>query len=134
MSGPRFLLDTNILSDLIRNPSGAVSRQIGVVGSRGIAASIVSVAELRYGCAKRGSARLLRQVEAILDAIDVVPFEPPADVIYGRIRADLEAAGRPIGPNDLLIAAQALALAVPLVTANEAEFRRVDGLMVENWL
>jgi tRNA(fMet)-specific endonuclease VapC len=134
MSGPRFLLDTNILSDLIRNPSGAVARQIGVVGSRGIATSIVSVAELRYGCAKRGSARLLRQVEAVLDAIDVVPFEPPADVIYGRIRADLEAAGRPIGPNDLLIAAQALALEVPLVTANEAEFRRVDGLTVENWL
>jgi tRNA(fMet)-specific endonuclease VapC len=64
----------------------------------------------------------------------VVPFETPADVIYGRIRADLEAAGRPIGPNDLLIAAQALALEIPLVTANEAEFRRVGGLTVENWL
>ena len=134
MSGPRFLLDTNILSDLIRNPSGAVARQIAWVGSKGIATSIVSVAELRYGCAKRGSARLLRQVGAVLEAIDVVPFETPADVIYGRIRADLEAAGRPIGPNDLLIAAQALALEVPLVTANEAEFRRVGGLTVENWL
>ncbi|WP_442919265.1 PIN domain-containing protein [Methylobacterium sp. SyP6R] len=77
---------------------------------------IISVAELHYGCATRGSVRLLRQVEAVLEAIDVVPFEPPADVIYGRIRAELETAARPIGTNDLLIAAQALALAVPPIS------------------
>lgn len=134
MSGPRFLLDTNIVSNLIRHPSGMVAQQIGRVGSRGIATSIISVAELRYGCAKRGSARLTRQVEAVLEAIDIVPFEAPAEIAYGRIRAQLQAEGRPIGPNDLLIAAQALTLDVPLITANEAEFRRVPGLTVENWL
>lgn len=99
-----------------------------------IAMSIISVAELRYGCAKRGSARLLRPVEAVLDAIDVVPVEAPADTVYGRVRAHLEAMGRPLGPNDPFIAAQALALEVPLITASEAEFRPVPGLMVGNWL
>ncbi len=79
MTGLRCLLDTTIVSDLVRNPSGAVAQKIGQVGSRGIATSILSVAELRYGCAKRGSVRLLRQVEAVqvetvLEAIDVVPF------------------------------------------------------------
>jgi len=64
----------------------------------------------------------------------VIPFEAPADIVYGRLRAQLEAVGRPIRPNDLFIAAQALAREVPLITANEAEFRRVPGLTVENWL
>ncbi len=134
MTGPRFLLDTNIVSELIRNPSGTVARKIGQVGSRGIATSIISAAELRYGCAKRGSVRLLAHVDSVLEAIEVVPFAPPADVIDGRIRAELEVTGQPIGPNDLLIAAQALALEVPLITANQSEFRRVRGLTVENWI
>ncbi|AWN50892.1 type II toxin-antitoxin system VapC family toxin [Methylobacterium sp. 17Sr1-1] len=134
MSALRFLLDTNVVSDLVRNPSGSVARRISEIGSHGIATSIISVAELRYGCAKRGSTRLLQQVEAVLQGIEIVPFESPADAEYGRLRAELEAAGRLIGPNDLLIAAQGLALGVPVVTANEAEFRRVRGLIVENWL
>jgi tRNA(fMet)-specific endonuclease VapC len=73
-------------------------------------------------------------VEAILSEIAVLPFGAPADEAYARIRTALEAAGRPIGGNDLLIAAHAFAEGATLVTANVREFRRVGGLTVENWL
>jgi len=91
-------------------------------------------AELRYGCARKGSPQLLRRVEEFLAEVPVLPFDVPADSEYGGIRVELEAAGRPIGSNDLLIAAHARALAATVVTANVDEFRRVRGLNVENWL
>ena len=74
------------------------------------------------------------QVESVLGAIDTLPLDSPADEIYGEIRTQLELAGTPIGGNDLLIAAQALALDHTLVTDNDTEFSRVAGLRVENWL
>jgi tRNA(fMet)-specific endonuclease VapC len=77
---------------------------------------------------------LAGRLEAVLAVLKVVPFEVPADAIYGQIRARLEQAGTPIGGNDLLIAAQAIALGDTLVTDNEREFGRVEGLSVENWL
>ena len=77
---------------------------------------------------------MLRQLETVLTELPVLPFEPPADRVYGGIRAYLERVGMPIGPNDLFIAAHALALDLTLVTANKREFRRVPGLKVENWL
>jgi tRNA(fMet)-specific endonuclease VapC len=128
------MLDTNIVSDLVRNPQGKVFKKISDVGGDALCISIVTAAELRYGCAKRGSEKLLRQVEAILDGLDILPLDVPADAEYGGIRAELEAAGKPIGPNDLLIAAHAIALGAVLVSANVSEFRRVAGLEVENWL
>ncbi|MEG3093216.1 type II toxin-antitoxin system VapC family toxin [Sphingomonas sp. PB1R3] len=128
------MLDTNIVSDLIRNPQGRVFEQIAALGSDSICISIITAAELRYGCAKKGSPRLLAQVEAILDSIDILPFDVPADGEYGGIRAELEAAGKPIGPNDLLIAAHAYSVDATLVTANVGEFQRIRGLRVENWL
>ena len=70
----------------------------------------------------------------MLGALDVLPLEAPADIAYGRVRAQLERVGRPIGGNDLLIAAQAIALGHTVVTDNEAEFTRIDGLRCENWL
>ena len=91
-------------------------------------------AELRYGCARSGSRRLIEAVEELLNEIDVLPFDVPADATYGMIRAALEASGKPIGGNDLLIAAHAQAMAATIVTANEGEFKRVRGLKVENWL
>jgi tRNA(fMet)-specific endonuclease VapC len=66
--------------------------------------------------------------------MDTLPFDSPADEYYGSIRARLETAGTPIGGNDLLIAAQALALDLTLVTGNDKEFSRIEGLRVENWL
>ena len=105
----RYLLDTNIISDLIRNPQGKAARQIANRGEDNICTSIIVAAELRYGCARNGSARLLKAVEDLLAEIDTLPFDVPADVEYGRIRAQLEAAGKPIGGNDLLIGAHACA-------------------------
>jgi tRNA(fMet)-specific endonuclease VapC len=131
---PSYLLDTNIVSDLIRNPSGVVAKQIKQVGEENVAISIIVAGELRFGARKRGSAKLTAQVEAVLEALTILPFESPADVEYAGIRANLEAAGKVIGGSDLLIAAHALALNMVLVTANIREFERVDGLKVENWL
>lgn len=128
------MLDTNIVSDLVRNPQGAVTQHIIKVGSEAVCISIITAAELRYGCARKGSARLLANVEALLGSIQVLAFDVPADAEYGWIRADLEVAGKPIGPNDLLIAAHAHALGAVLVTANTSEFSRVRSLKVENWL
>ena len=130
----RYLLDTNILSDLIRHPQGRIAEQIRRVGEAEVCTSIIVAAELRFGAAKRGSARLSAQLEAVLSVLDVVPFEQPADEAYGAIRAQLEQAGTPIGGNDLLIAAHAKALGFTVVTDNEGEFSRVEGLAYENWL
>ncbi len=101
----RYLLDTNIVSDLIRNPHGRIAEQIRKVGEAQVCTSTIVAAELRYGAAKKGSARLAAQLEAVLGVIDVIPFEAPADAAYGLIRSRLERSGRPIGGNDLLIAA-----------------------------
>lgn len=130
----RYLLDTNIISDLIRNPKGKAAERIAVVGENAICTSIIVAAELRYGCAKTGSKRLLKAVEDLLGEIAVLPFDGPADLDYGRIRSELEVVGTPIGSNDLLIAAHAYAAGATVVTANDGEFRRVRGLKVENWL
>lgn len=130
----RFLLDTNIVSDLVRQPQGRVAAKLAEVGEDAIATSIIVAAELRYGAGKKASPRLTRQLEAVLGAIEILPLEAPADARYGELRAALERAGTPIGANDLLIAAHALALDMVLVTDNMREFERVVGLRVENWL
>ncbi|MBN8958642.1 MAG: type II toxin-antitoxin system VapC family toxin [Rhizobiales bacterium] len=130
----RYMLDTNIISDLVKNPQGKAAQRIAKVGEDNICTSIIVAAELRYGCSKSGSKRLLKAVEDILGEIAVLPFEMPADAEYGGIRSELEAAGKLIGSNDLLIAAHAYAAGATIVTANTDEFKRVRGLNVENWL
>lgn len=129
-----YLLDTNIVSDLVRNPNGRVAQRIREFGETQMCTSIIVAAELRFGAAKSGSARLSDQVATILDAMNVLPFEPPADRTYARLRHELEAQGQPIGANDLLIAAQAVTADLVLVTANEREFGRIGTLACENWL
>jgi len=128
----RYLLDTNIVSELMRDPQGPVTRRIARVGERSVCTSIIVACELRYGVAKKGSARLTQQLEAVLEVLPVLSLEPAVDRRYGEIRADLERRGTPIGPNDLLIAAQALSLGLVLVTDGVQEFRRVKGLEVKN--
>jgi tRNA(fMet)-specific endonuclease VapC len=128
------MLDTNIISDLIKNPQGRVAKRIAKVGEDTVCTSIIVAAELRYGCAKSGSKKLLKAVDAILEELPILPFEVPADAGYGAIRAQLEVVGRPIGGNDLLIAAHAHAIDATVVTANTNEFKRIPGLNVENWL
>jgi tRNA(fMet)-specific endonuclease VapC len=130
----RYMLDTNMISDLIRNPQGKAAKRIARAGENNICTSIIVAAELRYGCAKSGSERLLKAIEDLLAEIDVLLFDVPADAEYGRIRSELEAAGKPIGGNDLLIAAHACATGTTVVTANIGEFNRIRGLKTENWL
>lgn len=130
----RYLLDSNILSDLIRHPQGAVANRISSVGEDTVCTSIVVAAELRYGADKSGSRNLADRVDLVLSALEVLPLESPADRHYGAIRQQLTRQGTPIGPNDLLIAAHALTLDLVVVTANERAFTRVPGLRVANWL
>ena len=129
-----YLLDTNIVSELVRNPAGRVARHIRDVGESEICTSIIVAAELRFGAEKRNSQRLSAQLEAVLGALEVLPFEAPADAAYGRLRARLEASGQTIGGNDLLIAAHAISLGHTVVTANEREFGRIAEASCENWL
>src|SRR5215831_8527720 len=112
----RYLLDTNIVSDLVRDPHGRITRRIRKVGEAQVCTSIIVAAELRYGTTKKGSPRLAAQLAEVLGALQVLPFEAPADATYGSLRVLLEKGGRPIGANDLLIAAQAVALDLVLVT------------------
>jgi tRNA(fMet)-specific endonuclease VapC len=129
-----YLLDTDIVSDFIRYPQGRVAERIRELGEAQVFTSIIVAAELRYGAIKRNSPRLTARIEAVLRVLKVLSFEAPADVAYASIRSQLEKTGRPIGANDLLIAAQALALGSVVVSANEAEFARIEGLRHENWL
>jgi tRNA(fMet)-specific endonuclease VapC len=130
----RYLLDTNIVSDLVRNPQGRAAARVAAVGEKTVCTSIIVAAELRYGAVRKGSARLTAQLDAILGVLEAAPFEAPAELAYGELRMRFEAAGTPIGGNDLLIAAHALALGCTIVTDNVREFSRVEGLPLENWL
>lgn len=130
----RYLLDTNILSDLVRRPRGQVAGRIAEVGEDSICTSVVVAAELRYGAAKSGSQQLADRVDLLLSALGILPLEPPADRRYGELRHQLAQRGTPFGPNDLLIAAHALAADLTLVTANTREFERVPSLRIEHWL
>ncbi|WP_261520866.1 type II toxin-antitoxin system VapC family toxin [Burkholderia multivorans] len=129
-----YLLDTNILSNVIRDPRGACASRIGETPPEQVCTSIVVAAELRYGVCKRGASALAQRVEQLLASLTVLPLQSDADQCYGRLRADLERQGQLIGANDMLIAAHALAVDAVLVTDNTAEFTRVTGLAVENWL
>jgi tRNA(fMet)-specific endonuclease VapC len=130
----RYLLDTNVVSDLMRNPGGRAAARIAEVGEAQVCSSVIVAAELRYGVAKKGSARLETRLTFLLGALEFLPFESPADSTYGQIRAQLERVDQQIGGNDLLIAAQAINLGMTLVTDNERAFSRVSGLIWVNWL
>jgi tRNA(fMet)-specific endonuclease VapC len=129
-----YLLDTNILSDLIRNPQGLIASRISQAGEDAICTSIVVAAELRYGAVKSNSAKLAERVDLILSALEILPLKMPVDHHYALLRNHLTKQGTPIGPNDQLIAAHALANNLTVVTANIREFSRVPELNVENWL
>ena len=130
----RFLLDSNIISAVARDPRGAAGRRLRLTSPGEPVTSVVVVGELLFGLAKSRSLARERQLLAILEAIDILPIEEGAARHYGTLRATLEQEGRPIGANDYWIAAQALAADCILVTDNEREFRRVPGLRVESWL
>jgi tRNA(fMet)-specific endonuclease VapC len=122
------------VSDLVRNPQGNVARMIAHYGEQSAATSIVVTSELRFGAMKRSSERLTAQLNIVLGELEILPLEPPADLRYAEIRVSLERAGTPIGPNDMLIAAHALALDLILVTGNTREFARVPMLSAVDWV
>lgn len=129
-----YLLDTNAVSNLADDPKGPIAKRLAKVGVDKVVTSIIVSSEIEFGLTLKDSKRLREQMERVLSGIPILPFDKPADERYGVLRADLKRKGTPIGPNDLLIAAHALALEATLVTANVGEFSRVTGLKVENWL
>jgi tRNA(fMet)-specific endonuclease VapC len=130
----RYLLDTNIVSDLMRNPRGKVFDRIAEVGEASVCTSIIVAAELRFGAAKKNSSRLTTRLEVVLGAMEIINLEAPVDKFHAIIRSDLERTGQPIGGNDMLIAAHALAMDLTLITDNESEFARIGELRIENWI
>lgn len=137
----RWLLDTNILSQTIRRPTEALARHLQQVSQNepdSLCTSVVVECELAFGVARLGDtpqARALSgKIETLLSFVPPCVLDAGVAAHYATIRAVLQRQGTPIGPNDLLIAAHALALDCTLVSDNETEFRRVPGLRVENWL
>ncbi|WP_026786192.1 type II toxin-antitoxin system VapC family toxin [Planktothrix rubescens] len=129
-----YLLDTNIISELIKNPRGVIFYKIQQVGEYQVCTSIIVACESKFGAQKKNSQKLIEKLETILDSIEILPLTHPVEQYYAEIRTYLEQQGTPIGSNDLLIAAHALTLNLTVVTNNVREFSRVPNLKVENWL
>lgn len=123
-----YLLDTNILSDLIRNPEGLVFHRTTEVSESFVCTSTIVACELRYGAFKKNAPNLTRKVEQLLGVLEILPLRPETDHHYARIRTHLERNGTPVGANDLLIVGQTLTEGLVLVTPNTNEFSRVEGL------
>ena len=130
----RYLLDTNICIYVIKQRPLRVMEKFRACDVGNIGISSITVSELWYGVAKsQNQAANSKALRQFLLPLNVVSFDERAAEAYGEIRATLEQAGEPIGGMDLLIAAQAVSLSIPLVTNNEREFTRVPNLIVENW-
>lgn len=136
-TGVTFLLDTNIISALMKDRSGTDTSRVRQWGLRTpdctLVTSVVVQYELLFGLARHDSPRLRAAYEIQMQNIVVLPLDEFVGPHYAKLRAHLEQAGTPIGANDTLIAAHALTLGATLVTA-DAEFARVPGLKLENWL
>lgn len=130
-----YLLDTNILIDILRRRDSLAIKHLVRITPDKVAISTITLAELEYGIHK--SANPARNAQLLIEActpLTIVPFDNEAAAAYGLVRAQLEAKGTPVGPMDTLIAAHALSLKATLVTNNLREFKRIKGLLVENWL
>jgi tRNA(fMet)-specific endonuclease VapC len=129
----RYLLDTDTLSHVLREPFGTVARRIVGVGEQAVATTPIVAGELRFGARRSGSRPLVERVDELLARLQVLPLDDRVAMAYADVRRVLEQVGTPIGPNDLWIAAHALAEERIVVTGNVREFRRVAGLGVEDW-
>jgi tRNA(fMet)-specific endonuclease VapC len=130
----RYLLDTNIVIAALKGHAG-VRNRLEITPLDSLLLSSIVLGELEFGAEKSAQAERNRQrLAELVRRLALIGVDAPAAVHYGRVRADLERQGTPIGANDLWIAAQALSADAILVTDNEREFRRVEGLCVENWL
>jgi len=130
----RYLLDTNACIDFLTGRFPRVGERLLSLTPADVAVGSVVVAELRYGAEKSArSSENNRRLDRFFEDMPVVDFDARAASAYGSLRLHLEQEGTPIGPNDMLIAAQALAVRWVLVTDNVSEFARVQGLTIENW-
>jgi len=131
----RFLLDTNICIYIAKHNPPAVRARFEQLAPDVLAMSAITFGELQYGAEKsQARNKALVVLEQLQHAIRIAPLTEAASQHYGEIRSRLERIGQPIGNNDLWIAAHARAEGWVLVTNNEREFRRVEGLSVENWV
>jgi len=128
------MLDTDITSYIFARRTEQVRRRFLAFSVGDVGISAITAGELLFGFRMTPSERIRRAVERALEALVVAPFDRAAADVYGEVRSILHRRGIPIGPHDMLIAAHAIALDVPLATNNLREFRRVPGLRVENWL
>lgn len=129
-----YFLDTNICIYIINKRPSSIVKKLMQFSPQEIGISAIVVSELQYGVAKSSQPERNHQLlDAFLRPFQIIPYDETAAEAYGAIRADLEKKGQPIGREDLLIAAHALAADLTLVTNNEAEFKRVPNLRVENW-
>ena len=129
-----YLLDTNACVQFLRDPDSAVARRLAAVPSGEVALCTVVKAELYYGAQRSADPdRSIQALEAFFGSLASLPFDDLAAEVYGRVRAHLARQGQLIGPNDLLIAATALAYGATLVTHNTREFGRVPDLQIEDW-
>jgi tRNA(fMet)-specific endonuclease VapC len=130
----RYLLDTDICSYIRRNAQPALRQRFERLAPGEAVISVITYGEMIYGAVKSTAPTLgVERVENFVQALHVVALPPKAAHAYGNIRGTLAGAGNIIGPNDLWIAAHALAENLILVTNNEREFRRIRGLKIENW-
>lgn len=130
----KFLLDTDICINLIRQKLPETLHRLRSCNLGDIGVSTITVAELQYGATRSQRPEQNRQaLELFLIPLAFVEFDYEAALAYGRIRTTLETAGLPIGALDQLIAAQAVSRELVLVTNNTREFGRVSGLQIENW-
>jgi tRNA(fMet)-specific endonuclease VapC len=130
----RYLLDTDICIHIRRHRPPQVLARFRQLKPGDAVLSVITYGELLYGAEKSQKPSLsLRQLEELTSLMPVMAMPPEAANAYGTIRAALESRGEVIGNNDLWIAAHARAADLILVTSNEREFRRVDGLTIQNW-
>lgn len=128
-----YLLDTNILSDLIKDQSGKAAQRVREVGADAVATSIFCASELIFGAEKKGSDKLTARVAQLLSMMNIIDYEQPMMSTYAKVRTRLERAGTPISDMDMLIATQALYTDRVMVSGNVREFERVEGLSIEDW-
>ena len=128
-----YLVDTDTLSAPVRDPAGAVARRIASVGEEAVATTPIVAGELRFGALRSGSAPLVARVEGLLARLQVLPLDDQVARSHADVRRALERVGTPIGPNDLWVAAHALAAERVVVTGNVRAFHRVSALAVEDW-
>lgn len=131
----RFMLDTNICIYIIKRKPAEVFTQFHKHEFSEICISSVTFAELSYGVEKSSNvSRNKFALNCFLAPVDVLLFTDRAAIEYGKIQASLEKRGEIIGAYDMLIAAHAYSEGITLVTNNTSEFKRIEGLKIENWV